>query len=256
MKITNNELKNAVFGFKAFIKDLETNQIYCRDKVYYPGKINFQSGDISPCHNGIHFCKDIEDVRTYYSLENYRVVVYPVAAVGKVIEAGDKCVTNGLYIYDIPLDKDIINSYAKNNGLRFEIDGITYQYPFNACDKYFFNNHSNQRITYCGFNIKLGDINQFFTILSNMDYNDKRMIEFYFNETGKYKSGEKFIEVYTKDRIVYANEKHVKQLIDRMPLEMTKKAVKKYSVFYNQLGLFKVDGSCDQWYYIDELNRF
>lgn len=248
-------LKNAVYGFKAFEVDVNGN-IYCRDKGYYPGKVNFQSGAVSPCSNGIHFCMELENVKNYYDLNSQRVIVYPVAAVGKVVTSGDKSVTNGLYIFEKPLTDDIKKSFCRSSGsypLVFEYQGINYKYPFNSCDKFFFENHENERITYGGFSVKLKDIEKFFQILRGMDYADKYAIEFYFNVTRKRRTGEKFIDVYTNDKIIQVNNNFIYDLLDRVPVYMGKRMIKNHSTFYEKLGLFKRN---DTWLYIDEKNQF
>lgn len=250
-------LKNAVYGFKAF--EIDENGIFCREKRYYPGKVNYQDGPVSPCCNGIHFCKSIFDVRNYYDIGSKKVVIYPVAAVGKVVTSGDKSVTNGLYIFNEPLADDVkysFNRTASTYPLVFEYQGLSYKYPFNSCDKFFFNNHENERTTYGGFSIKFKDVEKFFEILHGMDYTDKSMMEFYFNKTEKFRTGEKFIDVYTNDKIIQVNDKFINNLLDRIPIKAGKRMIKKYSIFYEKLGLFKRSGSCDTWLYIDELNQF
>lgn len=252
-------LKNAVYGFKAFELDVN-GSIYCRDKRYYPGKVNYQSGPIEPCCNGIHFCQSIFDVRNYYDFGSEKVIIYPVAAVGKVVTSGDKSVTNGLYIFDKPLTDDIKYSFNRTGGsypLVFDYQGLSYKYPFNDCDKFFFKNHGNERITYGGFTVKLKDAEKFFEIIYGMDYHDKSAIEFYFNTTSEYRTGEKFIDVWTNDKIVQVNDAFVNELLDRLPISAGKRMIKKYASLHEKLGLFKRSGLCDTtWLYIEGLNQF
>lgn len=86
-------------GYKAFNSDLT-----CRGFQYEIGKTYETKETISLCKSGFHFCKKIEDCFMYYSVKNTRFA--EIEALGKIIEDGNKCVTNVIRIIkEIPYDE-------------------------------------------------------------------------------------------------------------------------------------------------------
>lgn len=81
-----------VRGYKVFNPDWT-----CRDKQYAcPGNFE-ESGDISICETGMHFCKKASDCFNYYRFDPENKVA-EVIAHGTVVESVDKCCTNKLKI--------------------------------------------------------------------------------------------------------------------------------------------------------------
>ena len=80
-----------VHGYKGFTHDMT-----CRGFQYEPGKTYEMDGVIEPCERGFHFCRKMADVFNYYDEKGCRYA--EVEAVGKVVEYGDKSVTNKIRI--------------------------------------------------------------------------------------------------------------------------------------------------------------
>lgn len=87
-----DEVSGGVRGYKVFNSDWT-----CRGKQYTcPGKFE-EDGALLICKHGIHFCKRAADCFTYYDF-NPDFHVGEVVAYGRVVEQGDKCVTDKLEI--------------------------------------------------------------------------------------------------------------------------------------------------------------
>ena len=80
-----------VHGYKGFKPNMT-----CRDFQYEIGQTYEMDGEIEPCRRGFHFCQKIADVFDYYNKKDCRYA--EVEAVGKVVEYGDKSVTNKIRI--------------------------------------------------------------------------------------------------------------------------------------------------------------
>jgi len=78
-------------GYKGFEPDMT-----CRGFQYEPGKTYEMDDKIKPCERGFHFCPKMADVFRYYDKKSCRYA--EVEAVGKVVEHGDKSVTNKIRI--------------------------------------------------------------------------------------------------------------------------------------------------------------
>ena len=81
-----------VHGYKGFNTDMT-----CRGFQYEAGKVYEMDGEIEPCERGFHFCRNAADVLNYYGGEDCRYV--EVEALGKVIDDGNKSVTN-MYVQE------------------------------------------------------------------------------------------------------------------------------------------------------------
>ena len=107
--------ENTVKGYKVFNPDWT-----CRDKRYTcPGTFE-ETGDISVCSKGMHFCKKAADCFNYYGFDPNNHVA-EVIAYGEVCEDGDKCCTNELEIVrEIPWTEvlEIVNTGSGNSGNR------------------------------------------------------------------------------------------------------------------------------------------
>lgn len=85
-------MENIVKGYKVFNPDWT-----CRDKQYTcPGTFE-ETGDISVCSKGMHFCKKAADCFNYYDFDPNNHVA-EVIAHGGVLEDGDKCCTDKLEV--------------------------------------------------------------------------------------------------------------------------------------------------------------
>ena len=80
-----------VHGYKGFTHDMT-----CRGFQYEIGQTYEMDGEIKPCERGFHFCPKRADVFNYYDEKGCRYA--EVEAVGKVVEYGDKSVTNKICI--------------------------------------------------------------------------------------------------------------------------------------------------------------
>lgn len=87
-----DEVSGGVKGYKVFNSDWT-----CRGKQYTcPGKFE-ENVKLLICSRGIHFCKKAVDCFNYYDF-NPDFHVAEVVAYGRVVERGDKCVTDKLEI--------------------------------------------------------------------------------------------------------------------------------------------------------------
>lgn len=77
-------------GYKIFKKNLK-NQFTCRHYIFNEG-LNVIVDDIILCHNGFHFCTDLNDCFHYYSITNIKELsVCLIEASGILTEAEDDC---------------------------------------------------------------------------------------------------------------------------------------------------------------------
>ena len=106
-------MENIVKGYKVFNPDWT-----CRDKQYTcPGTFE-ETGDISVCSKGMHFCKKAADCFHYYDFDPNNHVA-EIIAHGKVLEDDDKCCTDKLEIVrEIPWAEllEIVNTGYGNSG--------------------------------------------------------------------------------------------------------------------------------------------
>jgi YD repeat-containing protein len=83
-------------GYKGFYK--EEGKLVCQDVNYVIGGEYEVEGDIELCKNGIHYCKDIDDVFRYYPHKD-NLVVCEIEDIGDVREeGGNKIVTNKIRV--------------------------------------------------------------------------------------------------------------------------------------------------------------
>ena len=99
-------------GYKA------TKNMKCRDLTYEVGKI-YSINKLKICAYGFHFCQEMKDVLNYYPhTEDF--VLLEVEALGKVINDGDKSVTDKMKIirvvpieeYTFPINKYEYDSFG------------------------------------------------------------------------------------------------------------------------------------------------
>ena len=106
--------KNVIKGFKGFEKDLT-----CRGFQYEIGKTYEMEDNIEICSKGFHFCKKLWSVNDYYRFSNDSYRYCEIEALGKVIDEGNKSVTNKIKIVrEIPKEEFIesANIGSKNTG--------------------------------------------------------------------------------------------------------------------------------------------
>lgn len=252
--------ENTVFGFKAFRND-GNGRIFCREKEYFPGKINYDLC-INPrlCNCGIHFCVNIKDVDSYYSLNDHNVTVYPVAAVGKIDglkDDNDKLCTNALYIFNnpIPAESKVKFSRYRNNERSIKlIDNTIINYPFDECEKYYLDKHKTETVVYGGYKVNYDDISSFFSLLESLSMYETRQIEMYFSITKKLKTYRNFLMVsQTKPYAKISNQVADTEIFDKLPIKCGKTAIKKHDYLCAKLGLFKIN---DSWFYAPELREY
>jgi len=96
-----------IIAYKGFDKNLQ-----CRKFQYEVGKEYKIDGDIALYQTGFHFCKRLQDVHSYYNLKDSRIC--EVEAIGKVIDEGEKSVTDHIKIIRELTREEIL--YLSNTG--------------------------------------------------------------------------------------------------------------------------------------------
>lgn len=252
--------ENTVFGFKAFRND-GNGRIFCREKEYFPGKINYNLC-INPrlCNCGIHFCVNIKDIDSYYSLNDHNVTVYPVAAVGKIDglkDDNDKLCTNALYIFNNPIpaeSKVKFSRYRNNNRCILLDDNTMFSYPFDECEKYYLDQHKTETVVYGGYKVNYDDISSFFNLLESLSMYETRQIETYFSITKKLKTYRNFLMVsQTKPYAKISDQVANTEIFDKLPIKCGKTAIKKHCFLHDKLGLSRIN---DSWFYVPELREY
>ena len=106
-------------GYKA------TYDFKCRDLTFEIGKTYTFEGELIPCRQGLHFCKNPDDLLIYYPYQsNLRIL--EIEVLGDVIDEENKSVTNTLkVIREIPFNEwnKIFNQHSftkKGNGLEIK----------------------------------------------------------------------------------------------------------------------------------------
>lgn len=79
-------------GYKVFNPDWT-----CRDFQYKVGETFMHIGAIKICGSGFHFCKKLADCFNCYEFDSNNKVA-EIEAIGDIIEAKDKAVTNKIRI--------------------------------------------------------------------------------------------------------------------------------------------------------------
>ena len=102
-------------GYKGMELDMT-----CRGMRFKIGETYHVDGNISVCHNGIHFCERLSDVFDFYERDKHRF--FEVEAVGIIKKVGSKSATSDMKIIR-ELDDIEINRTCYGNG-----DGYGYGY--------------------------------------------------------------------------------------------------------------------------------
>ena len=76
-------------------KGMDSN-MQCRGMQFEVGKRYHVDGNISVCHNGLHFCKQLKDVFDFYAADGNRF--FEIEASGTVETAGRKSAASDLFI--------------------------------------------------------------------------------------------------------------------------------------------------------------
>ena len=100
-------------GYKGFEPDMT-----CQGFQYEVGQTYEMDGEIEPCKRGFHFCQKMTDVFNYYDEKGCRYA--EVEAVGKVIEYGDKSVTNKIRIIRELTWTEVLEAMYSQAGLELE----------------------------------------------------------------------------------------------------------------------------------------
>ena len=132
-----------VKGYKAFRRNW-----MCRDFQYEVGKTYKHEGKIEPCESGFHFCRELKDCLDFYPLDsNMNVVFAEIEALGKVIDHGNKSVTDEIRIVKkIPI-KEVLEQidYSKElqsycNSYKLNLGNFNSGLYNNGCHNYGSNN--------------------------------------------------------------------------------------------------------------------
>ena len=102
-----------VHGYKGFTHDMT-----CQGFQYEIGKTYEMDGEIKPCERGFHFCPKMADVFNYYDKKGCRYA--EVEAVGKVVEYGDKSVTNKIHIIRELTWAEVLGAMYMQEGLNIK----------------------------------------------------------------------------------------------------------------------------------------
>lgn len=166
----------SVKGYKAFRKNWK-----CIHFQYEVGKTYKYEGEMKPCESGFHFCRELKDCLNFYPLDNNMNVVFAeIEALGKVIDRGNKSVTDEIRIVkEIPIEEVLeqidyskelqsyCNSYKLNLG---NFNSGTYNsgnhnYGFNNLGDYN-EGHKNEG----NFNIGVSNIGNMNVGIENVGY--------------------------------------------------------------------------------------
>ena len=107
-------------GYKA------SNKGKCRDITYEVGKTYTFNGEIEVCESGLHYCKKIDDVLSYYDYDKDNTVIFEIDDLGDSIEDDNKTVTDKMKIVRIvdPSEYNSLFTYYKfdsnNNQIKYE----------------------------------------------------------------------------------------------------------------------------------------
>ena len=102
-----------VHGYKSFNDDMT-----CRGFQYEIGQTYEMNGGIEPCEHGFHFCQKIADVFDYYDGKDCRYA--EVEALGKIIDNGNKSVTDRIHIVRELTRAEILEIMYAQEGLDFK----------------------------------------------------------------------------------------------------------------------------------------
>ena len=102
-----------VHGYKGF----EPNMT-CQGFQYGVGQTYEHDGNIGLCESGFHFCRKMADVLNYYNGSDCRYAV--VEALGKVINGGNKSVTDRIRIVRELTKAEVFDAMYAQNGLELK----------------------------------------------------------------------------------------------------------------------------------------
>ena len=102
-----------IHGYKGFEADMT-----CLDFPYEVGQTYEMDGEIEPCRRGFHFCQKMADVFDYYRGKSCRYA--EVEALGKIIDDGNKSVTDRIHIVRELTRAEILEIMYAQEGLDFK----------------------------------------------------------------------------------------------------------------------------------------
>ena len=102
-----------VQGYKGFNADMT-----CQGFKYEIGQTYEMDGEIKPCSQGFHFCRNMADVFNYYGKNGCRYA--EVEAFGKVIDSDDKSVTDRIRIVRELTRAEVLEIMYTREGLDFK----------------------------------------------------------------------------------------------------------------------------------------
>ena len=73
----------------------------CINITYEVGKTYTYNGKLEMCNSGFHFCKEPKDALQHYDIDNPGFQLFKIEALGKVINKGNKSVTDKIKILEI-----------------------------------------------------------------------------------------------------------------------------------------------------------
>jgi len=107
-----------IFGYKGF--NLVDGKLMCRDMVFEIGKVAEIKGKLVMCDNGIHYCRELNNVHSFYNLG--QSVIGIVEILGEIINDSDfkKSCTNKLKIVKLLTKEEVLRlSNTGNDNVGF-----------------------------------------------------------------------------------------------------------------------------------------
>jgi len=124
-----------------------TDNFQCINKTYEVGKTYYYNKELIICKQGLHFCQKLENVHWHYHLFNPQTVVLKIEVLGKIINNGDKSVTNKFKVLEIipnnqyhrysnNVTKNSIKIILKNSWKKYKFDKNNNEIYFENSDGY------------------------------------------------------------------------------------------------------------------------
>lgn len=120
IKHENGRLLEPIIGYKGF-KNIN-GKLTCRDQEYEIGKtyIISESTVIDACTAGFHFCLNLADVFTFYSLSNKDHAFYKVKGSGRFDVDSDKIAVSEIEILEKVEEWEFFDFYVSKHLARFK----------------------------------------------------------------------------------------------------------------------------------------
>lgn len=102
----------AIIGYKGF-KTRPDGTLYCRDQEYKIGEKYILCQEPKACSVGLHFCRTLTDVFTYYNHKTEGHVYYKVKGWGRISEEKDKVAVDHLELIEKVTDRELFVNFLQ-----------------------------------------------------------------------------------------------------------------------------------------------